>query len=180
MLITSLCPDYLLVFLSPGTYALVGLSFNSCDFGDTAEPRPVGQLALLPLLSCIHPGWLLRFSESNSPNSMCQGSKNHSLSREIELDLSVAERCCPGQGVGAPARGQPSPALTTVSTGTALLLSLTRLGSRVIGTLLVWMPLLVISGSYSRGAENLQKQGFNAERVTTGISGDVEKMRGLA
>lgn len=30
------------------------------------------------------------------------------------------------------------------------------------------------------GQKNLQKQGFNAERVTTGISGDVEKMRGLA
>ena len=30
------------------------------------------------------------------------------------------------------------------------------------------------------GQKNLQKQGFNAECVTTGISGDVEKMRGLA
>ena len=30
------------------------------------------------------------------------------------------------------------------------------------------------------GQRSLQKQGLNAERVTTRISGDVEKMRGLA
>ena len=48
-----------------------GLGLQPMTLGDTVEPRPVGQLAVLSLLSCIHPGWLLRFSESNSPNSMC-------------------------------------------------------------------------------------------------------------
>lgn len=40
------------------------------------------------------------------------------------------------------------------------ILSLTRLGSRVIGKLVVWMPLSVISGLYSRGAEKSAEAGI--------------------